>query len=84
MGLGRHELLLDDRYSTNGTYRSILILLILGAFQRIAITAGNNGEGVQSIILDTGDDGVCVGDIMADGRNDWICLDCKRLLKVGT
>ena len=84
MGLGRHKLLLDDTYSTNGTYCSILAMLILGAFQPIATTVGNNGEGVQSIILDTGDDGVCVGDIMADARNDWICLDCKRLLKVGT
>ena len=84
MGLGRDEWLLDDRYSTNGTYRSILTVLILGAFQRIATTVGNNGEGFQSIILDTGDDGVCVGNIMADGRNDWICPDCKRLLKVGT
>ena len=84
MGLGRHELLLNDRYNTNGTYRSILTVLILGAFPRIAITVGNNGEGFQSIILDTGNDGVCVGDIMADGRNDRICLDYKRLLKVGT
>ena len=84
MGLGRHELLLNDRYNTNGTYCSILTLLILGAFQRIAITVGNSGEGVQSIILDTGNDVVCVGSIMADGRNDWICPDCKGLLKVGT
>ena len=77
-------MLLDGRYSTNGTYRSILTMLILGAFRPIATTVGNNGEGVQSIILDTGDDGVRVGDIMADARNDWICLDCKHLLKVGT
>ena len=76
--------MLDDRYSTNGTHRPILITRILGAFQYVAMTVGNNGEGVQSIILDTGDDGVCVGNIMADGRNDWICPDCKRLLKVGT
>jgi len=82
VGLGRDKLLLDGRYSTNGTYRSILTMLILGAFQRIAITVGNNGESFQSIILDTGNDGVFVGDIMADCRNDWICVDCKRLLKV--
>ena len=77
-------MLLDDTHSTNGTYRSILTLLIVRAFRPIATTVGNNGEGVQSIILDTGNDGVCVGDIMADARNDWICPDCKRLLKVGT
>ena len=59
-------------------------MLILGAFQRIAMTVGNNGEGFQNIILDTGNDGVYVGDIMADGRNDWVRVDCKRLLKVGT
>ena len=82
MGLGRNKLLLDGRYSTNGTYRSILTILILGAFRRIAITVGNNGEGFRSIIPDTGNDGVCVGGIMADCRNYWICVDCKRLLKV--
>jgi len=84
VGLGRDKLLLDDRYSTNGTYRSILTMLILGAFQRIAIIVGNNGEGFQSIILDTGSDGVCIGDIMADGRNGWIRVDCKRLLETGS
>ena len=84
MGLGRHKLLLDDTYSTNSTYCSILAMLILGAFRPIATTVGNNSEGVQSIILDTGIDGVCVGDIMADARNGRICVDCKHLLETGS
>ena len=83
MGLGRHELLLDDRYSTNGTHRPILTTRILGAFQRVTMTVGNNG-GVHNVVLDTGNDGVGVFDIMADGRNDWICVDCERLLEAGS
>jgi len=85
VGLGRHKWLLDDRYSTNGTYRSILTMLILGAFQRVAMTVGNNGGGVHNLVLHTrDDDGVGTRDIMADGRNGWICVDCKRLLEAGS
>ena len=84
MHLGRDGWLLDDRYSTNGTRRSILTTRILGAFQRVTIAVGNNDGGVYNVILDTGNDGVGVRDIMTDGRNDWICVDCKRLLEIGS
>jgi len=84
MGLGRDEWLPDDGYSTNGTYRSILTTLILGAFQRIAMTVGNNGEGFQNTTLGAGNDGVGVRDIMTDGRNGRICVDCERLLETGS
>ena len=85
MGLGRHKLLLDDRYSTNGTHHPLILTTrILGAFQRVTMAVGNNGGGVHNVVLDTGNDGVGVGDIMADARNDWICVDCKRLLETGS
>jgi len=84
VGLGRHKLLLDDRYSTNGTHRPILATRILKDFQRIAMTVGNNGGGVHNVVLHTGDDGVGIRDIMADSRNGRICVDCKRLLETGS
>jgi len=59
-------------------------MLILGAFQRVAMTVGNNGGGVHNVVLHTGDDGVGVGDIMTDGRDCWIRVDCKRLLQTGS
>ena len=84
MGLGRHKLLLDDTYSTNGTHRPILTTRILGASQCVKMAAGNNGGGVHNVVLHTRDDGVGIRDIMADARNGRICVDCKRLLETGS
>ena len=68
----------------NGTYHPILTTRILGDFQRITGTVGNNGESVHSVILDTGNGGVGVRGIMVNGRNDWICVYWKFLLRAGS
>ena len=83
MGLGSHKWLLDT-YSTNSTHHPILTTRILGPFQRVAMTVGNNGGGVHNVVLDIGNDGVGVGDIMTDGRIGRICVGCKRLLEAGS
>ena len=67
----------------NGIHHPILATRILGAFQRVTMTVGNNGR-VHNVVLDTGNDGVGVRGIMSDARNGWICVDCKRLLETGS
>ena len=81
MCLGRGKWLLKDRYSTNGTHRPILTTRVLGAFQRVTITAGNRGGGVHNVVLDSGIDCVGVRGIMSDCRNGRICVDCERPLE---
>jgi len=61
------------------TYCSILTIHILAAFQRVAITVGNNRGGVHNVILDARNDGVGVRDVMVNGRNGRIYAYCKCL-----
>ena len=77
MRLGRDRWLLDDKWGTNGTYQPILITRILGAFQRVAATVGNNGGGVHNVILNAGSNGVGVRGIVTDSRNGRICVSRK-------
>ena len=84
MSLGKLERLLDDRQSINGTYHPILTVRILGPFQRVTATQGNNGEGVHDVIMDAGSDSVGVRDIVTNGRNGCICVYRERPLGAGS
>jgi len=67
----------------NGTYKLILTMSVLGIFQRVTMTVGNNSGGVHNTILDAGNEGVGARDIMSDSGNGWICVGCRCLLRAG-
>ena len=73
----------DSMTGMNGTYQLTPTTCVLGDFRRVAMTVGNNGDGVHDVVLGPGDGGVGVRDIMTNGRNGCICIYCKRLLGAG-
>ena len=62
-------------------HSAYLLILTAGALERSVMTAGNNGVGIYSVILDPRNGSVGVCDIAMNSRNRCIGVPCEFLLE---
>ena len=78
MSLGRSEWLLGDNQIMSDAY-CLMTVLILAAFQIVAMNVGSNDPGVYDITPDLRNDRMSILNIMADVGDDVPCIRCVMM-----